>query len=73
MAESLYKVVELIGTSTDSWDKAGKAAVERAAKTLRDLRVAEVVEQDIQIKDGKIELYRVKVKVSFRFEDGDKH
>jgi flavin-binding protein dodecin len=72
MAESLYKVIEIIGTSTDSWDKAGKSAVERAAQTLRDLRVAEVVEQDIQIKDGKLELYRVKLKISFKFEDSDK-
>src|SRR3954447_2039598 len=52
MAESLYNVIEIIETSTESWDKAGKAAVERASKTLRDLRVAEVVEQDIQIKEG---------------------
>jgi flavin-binding protein dodecin len=71
MAESVYKVIELIGTSTESWDKAGKAAVERAARTLRDLRVAEVVEQDLQIKDGKVELYRVKLNVSFKFEEGD--
>jgi flavin-binding protein dodecin len=68
VAESVYKVIELVGTSTESWDKAGKAAVERAAATLRDLRVAEVVEQDIQIKDGKVELYRVKLKLSFKFE-----
>lgn len=72
MTESVYKVIELIGTSTESWDKAGKAAVERAAQTLRDLRVAEVTEQDIQIKDGKVELYRVKLSVSFKFEEGDK-
>jgi flavin-binding protein dodecin len=68
MGESVYKVIELVGTSTESWDKAGRAAVERAAATLRDLRVAEVVEQDIQIKDGKVELYRVKLKLSFKFE-----
>jgi hypothetical protein len=68
VAESVYKVIELVGTSTESWDKAGRAAVERAAATLRDLRVAEVVEQDIQIKDGKVELYRVKLKLSFKFE-----
>ena len=60
MAESVYKVIELVGTSTDSWEKAASAAVERAAETLRDLRVAEVVEQDIAIKDGKVEAYRVK-------------
>ena len=68
MAESVYKVIELIGTSTESWDAAGRAAVERAAQTLRDLRIAEVVEQDIQLKDGKVEAYRVKLKVSFKYE-----
>ena len=60
-AESVYKVIEIIGTSPKSWAEAGKAAVERASKTLRDLRIAEVVEQDIQINDGKVELYRVKL------------
>ncbi len=68
MAESVYKVIELIGTSTESWEAAGRAAVERAAQTLRDLRVAEVVEQDIQITDGKVEAYRVKLRVSFKYE-----
>jgi flavin-binding protein dodecin len=62
MAESVYNVIEIIGTSPKSWADAGRAAVERASKTLRDLRVAEVVEQDIQIKDGKVELYRVKLR-----------
>jgi flavin-binding protein dodecin len=71
MAESVYKVIELIGTSTDSWEKAAKAAVERASESLRDLRVAEVTEQDIQLKDGKVELYRVKMKVSFKYEDAN--
>lgn len=70
MADSVYKVIEIVGTSTESWDRAGRAAVERAAETLRDLRVAEVVEQDMQIKDGKVELFRVKLKVSFKFEPG---
>lgn len=70
MAESVYKVIELVGTSTDSWEKAAKAAVERAAESLRDLRVAEVVEQDLQLMDGKVELYRCKVKVSFKYEKG---
>ena len=59
MAESVYKVIELVGTSTESWEKAASAAVERAAETLRDLRVAEVVEQDISINDGNVEFYRV--------------
>jgi len=68
MVESVYKVVELVGTSTESWEKAAKAAVERAAKSLRDLRVAEVVEQDLQIKNGKVEAYRAKVKLSFKYE-----
>jgi dodecin len=68
MAESVYKVIELIGTSTESWERAAKAAVERAAESLRDLRIAEVVEQDVQLKDGKVELYRTKLKVSFKYE-----
>ena len=68
MAESVYKVVELIGTSTESWELAERAAVERAGKTLRDLRVAEVVQQDLVIEDGKVEAYRSKLKVSFKFE-----
>ena len=72
MAESVYKVIELIGTSTKSWEKAGKAALERAAETLRDLRIAEVVEQDIQLKDGKVEFYRTKLKASFKYEEGGK-
>ena len=70
MSGSVYKVIELIGTSSESWEKAAKVAVERAAETLRDLRIAEVVEQDIQLKDGKVELYRTKLKVSFKFEPG---
>lgn len=70
MAESVYKVIELVGTSTESWEKAAKAAVERAAESLRDLRIAEVVEQDLQVQDGKVELYRVKVKLSFKYEKG---
>ena len=68
MAESVYKVIELIGTSTESWEKAAKAAVERAAETLRDLRVAEVVEQDLLISEGKVEAYRSKLRVSFKYE-----
>jgi dodecin len=68
MPESVYKVIELVGTSNQSWEKAAAAAVERAAKTLRDLRVAEVSELDIQLKDGKIQSYRAKVKVSFKYE-----
>jgi flavin-binding protein dodecin len=68
MPESVYKVIELVGTSTESWEKAAKAAIERAAKTLRDLRVAEVTDLDITLKNGKVEAYRAKVKVSFKYE-----
>ena len=67
MAESVYKVIELVGTSTESWEKAAASAVETAAKSLRDLRVAEVVELDLQLEDGKVRAYRAKVKVSFKF------
>jgi dodecin len=68
MADSVYKVIELVGTSSNSWEDAAKAAVDRASKSLRDLRVAEVVEFDIVLKDGKFEAYRAKLKVSFKFE-----
>ena len=70
MAESVYKIIELVGTSTESWEKAAAAAVIRASKTLRDLRVAEVVQLDLQLNDGKVEAYRAKLKVSFKYEDG---
>jgi dodecin len=69
MPESVYKIIELVGTSTESWEKAAAAAVNRAGQSLRDLRIAEVVQMDMQIKDGKVEAYRAKVKVSFKFED----
>lgn len=72
MAESVYKVIELIGTSTESWEKAAVAALKRAGKTLRDLRVAEVVEQDLVLNGGKVEAYRTKIKVSFKFVDAKK-
>ena len=71
MAESVYKVIELVGTSSESWERAAAAAVERAGQSLRDLRIAEVVEQDIQIEDGKVAAVRVKLKVSFKYEGGD--
>jgi flavin-binding protein dodecin len=70
MAESVYKVIELVGTSTESWEKAALAAVDRAAQSLRDLRIAEIVKLDIQLKDGKVEAYRAKVNVSFKYEGG---
>ncbi len=71
MPETVYKVIELVGTSTESWEKTAKAAVERAGESLRDLRVAEVTEQDMQLKDGKVEFYRAKVKVSFKYENAE--
>ncbi len=67
---SVYKVIEIVGTSPESWDKAAAAAVERAGETLRDLRIAEVTAQDVVIEGGKISEYRTKLKVSFKFEDG---
>ena len=70
MAESVYKVIELVGTSSDSWEKAATTAVERAGKTLRDLRVAEVTTLDMTIEDGKVRMYRAKVKISFKYEGG---
>ena len=71
MAESVYKVIELVGTSPDSWEKAAAAAVDRASKSLRDLRIAEIVELDMQLEDGKVRAYRANVKVSFKYEGGD--
>ncbi len=68
MPESVYKVIELIGTSSESWEKAAGAAVARAAETLRDIRIAEIAELDMHIKDGKIDSYRAKVRISFKYE-----
>jgi len=70
MAESVYKVIELVGTSTESWEKAAAAAVGRAGESLRDLRVAEVSDLDMTIENGSVKSYRAKVKVSFKFEQG---
>ncbi|MDT8271895.1 MAG: dodecin family protein [Desulfomonilia bacterium] len=67
MPESVYNVIEIIGSSPDSWDKAAKNAVETAAKSLRDLRIAEVVEMDMQIEDGKVVSYRTKLRLSFKY------
>lgn len=69
MAESVYKVIELVGTSTESWEAAASAAVQKAGSSLRDLRVAEVSELDLQIENGAVKAYRAKVKVSFKYED----
>jgi flavin-binding protein dodecin len=71
MPESVYKVIELVGTSTDSWERAANAAVERASQTLRDLRIAEVVQLDMQLEEGRVIAYRAKVNVSFKYEGGD--
>jgi flavin-binding protein dodecin len=68
MGNSVYKVIELVGTSTESWEKAAASAVETAAKTLKDLRIGEVIEMDVQIEDGKVMAYRTKVKVSFKYK-----
>jgi flavin-binding protein dodecin len=67
MADSVYKVIELVGTSSESWEKAAALAVETAAKSLRDLRIAEVVQLDLQLDSGKVVAYRAKVKVSFKY------
>jgi len=69
MTDSVYKVIELVGMSTESWEKAATTAIDRASKTLRDLRIAEVIAQDLQIEGGKVRGYRIKLKVSFKYED----
>jgi flavin-binding protein dodecin len=71
MAESVYKVIELVGTSNESWEKAATATIERASQTLRDLRIARVVEQDIHIEPGRPLTYRVKMELSFKYEGGE--
>ena len=71
MAESVYKVIELVGTSDESWEKAAAAAIEKASHTLRDLRVGRIVEQDIHIEAGKPLTYRVRLELSFKYEGGD--
>ena len=70
MADSVYRVTELVGTSSESWEKAAASAVETAAKTLRDLRIAEVVQLDLQLEDGRVRAYRARVKVSFKYDRG---
>lgn len=69
MAESVYKIIELVGTSEESWERAAAAAVEKASKSLRELRIAEVSQLDLQIEDGAVRAYRAKIKVSFKYED----
>ena len=68
MSDSVYKVIELVGTSPESWEKAAANAVNRASKSLRDLRIAEVLDLDMHLEDGKVKAYRAKIKVSFKFE-----
>jgi flavin-binding protein dodecin len=68
MADSVYRVTELVGTSPESWEKAAASAVETAAKTLRDLRIAEVVQLDLQLEDGRVRAYRARVQVSFKYD-----
>ena len=70
MADSVYRVTELVGTSSESWEKAAATAVETASQTLRDLRVAEVVKLDLQLEDGRVRAYRARVKVSFKYDRG---
>ena len=71
MAESVYKVIALVGTSEESWEKAAAAAINRASQSLRDIRVARIIEQDIHIEPGKPHTFRVKMEVSFKYEGGD--
>jgi len=69
MSDAVYKVIEIIGTSTESWEDAARVAVERAGKSLQDLRVGEVVEQDMKIEGGKVTAYRTKIRLSFKYKD----
>ena len=71
MAESVYKVIDMVGSSEESWEKAAAAAINQASQTLRDIRVATVIEQDIHIEPGSPHTYRVKMEVSFKYEGGD--
>jgi flavin-binding protein dodecin len=71
MPESVYKIIELVGTSTESWEKAAAAAVKMASASLRDLRIAEIAELDMQLEEGEIKAYRAKVKLSFKYHGGE--
>jgi hypothetical protein len=71
MSDSVYTFTEVVGTSAESWEKAAATAVERASRTLRDLRIAEVVKLDLELDDGRVRAYRARVQVSFKLEDGD--
>ena len=69
MPDSVYKIIEVVGRSPESWEKAAQNAIERVAETIRDLRVAEVTEMDMHLNEGKVEYYRVKLKISFKYQD----
>ena len=69
MSESVYKIIEIVGTSPTSWEKAAAAAVERAAQTLRDLRIAEVLKTDLKLEGGKVKAYRTRLLLSFKYEN----
>jgi dodecin len=71
MADSVYRVTELVGTSSESWEQAAASAVETASQTLRDLRIAEIVKLDLQLEDGRVRAYRARIQVSFKYERGD--
>ncbi len=71
MPDSVYKVIELVGSSPESWEKAAKAAVEKASKSLRDLRIAEITQTDMKVEDGKVVAFRARVKLSFKYGGGD--
>jgi dodecin len=71
MADGVYRVTEVIGVSSESWEAAARNAVETAAKTVRDLRIAEVLRQDVSIEDGKVKNYRVRLGISFKYDSGD--
>jgi len=71
MADSVYAVTELVGTSPESWEKAAAAAIETASRTLRDLRIAEVIQLDVQLENGEVRAYRARVKLSFKYERGE--
>lgn len=70
MPNSVYKIIELVGSSSESWEKAAENAIKMASHSLRDLRIAEVCQMDMHLKDGEIECYRTKIKVSFKYEEG---
>lgn len=71
MSDSVYKIIELVGTSANSWEDAAKNAVETASKTLKDLRIAEITQQDVKVENGKVTAYRARVQLSFKYEKGD--